>query len=123
MNASSRRVLVVDTDPDTLISLQYVLAEANFDCTVTWDEAEACTLLENADFDLVLIGDHPPELNAAAVLNHIRSRAASSGALILSGITGDKDTEYFHQLGATGVAPRRNPLAVLEQVKKTLATT
>lgn len=117
------RVLIVDIDPDTLISLQHVFEQANFDSTITWDEAEACTLLENTDFELIVIGDHPPELNAAAVLNHLRSRAACSAALILSGITGDNDTEYVRQLGAAGVAPRRNPVAVVEQVRKILATT
>ncbi len=54
-----RRVLIVDTDPDALVTLQHVLEQAEIDTAITWDEAEACELLESSHFDLILIGDHP----------------------------------------------------------------
>jgi CheY-like chemotaxis protein len=62
-----RRALLLDTDPDTLITLQHALEEADIDATVTWDEMEACQLIEATPFDLILVEDHPPELNAAAI--------------------------------------------------------
>jgi hypothetical protein len=40
--------------------------------------------------------------------------------LILRGIFGEKDAEYFRRLGAIGLVPKRNPLAVLEQVTNAL---
>jgi CheY-like chemotaxis protein len=123
MNKCLPRVLILDIDPDSLIALQHVLEGADLDSTITWDEAEACQLLANAAFDLIIIGDHPPELNPATILYHLRSRATSAPVLILRGITGDKDTDNFRRLGAVGVVSKRNPLAVLEQVKQTLAST
>ena len=60
MEKRLRRTLILDTDPDTLITLQHVLEEAEIDVTITWDEAEACQLIETAPFDLILIGDQPP---------------------------------------------------------------
>lgn len=116
-----RRALIIDTDPDTLITLQHVLEEADIDATVTWDETEACQLIETTPFDLLLIGDHPPELNAAAILDDLSLRGTCPPVLILRGIFGEKDSEYFRRLGAIGVAPKRDPLAVLEQVTKALA--
>ena len=116
-----RRALLLDTDPDTLITLQHALEEADIDATVTWDEVEASQLIETTPFDLLLIGDHPPELKAAAILDDLSLRGTCPPVLILRGIFGEKDSEYFRRLGAIGVAPKRDPLAVLEQVTKALA--
>lgn len=116
-----RRALLLDTDPDTLITLQHALEQADIDATVTWDEVEACQLIETAPFDLILIGDHPPEINATAVLDVLSLRGMCPPVLIFRGIFGEKDAEYFRRLGAIGLVPKRDPLAVLEQVTRTLA--
>jgi DNA-binding response OmpR family regulator len=116
------RTLILDTDPDTLLMLQQVLEEADIDATITWNKMEACQLIETAPFDLILIGDHPPELNAAAILGDLSFQGSRPPVLVLRGIFGEKDAEYFRRLGATAVVPRRDPLAVLEQVTKALAS-
>ncbi len=121
MDKQPRRVLILDTDPDTLITLQHVLEHAELDTTITWDETEARQLLEARRFDLLLIGDHPPELDAAAILEDLRFQGASSPSLILRWIVRENDVEYFRGLGAMGVVARRNTLAVLEQVTRALA--
>ena len=113
--------LILDTDSDTLLTLQQVLEEADIDVTVTWDSMEACQLIETAPFDLILIGDHPPELNAAAILADLSFQGIRPAVLVLRGIFAEKDAEYFRRLGATAVVPKRDPLAVLEQVTKALA--
>ena len=115
-----RRILILDTDPDTLIKLQHVFEEADIDTTVTWDEMEACRLMETAPFDLLLIEDHPPELNAAAIIDDLSLRGACPPVLVLRGFFGGKDGEHFHRLGAIGVVSKRDPHAVLEQVTKAL---
>ena len=43
--------LILDTDSDTLLTLQQVLEEADIDVTVTWDSMEACQLIETAPFE------------------------------------------------------------------------
>jgi len=116
-----RRALLVDTDPHTLITLQHALEEADIDATVTWDEIEACQLIGTAPFDLILVGDHPPELNAAAILDDLSLRGTCPPVLILRGIFGAKDAEYFRRLGAVGVVPKGDAGAVLEQVTRALA--
>jgi DNA-binding response OmpR family regulator len=116
-----RRALLLDTDPDTLIKLQHALEETDIDATVTWDETEACQLVETAPFDLILVGDHPPELNAAAILDDLSMRGTCPPVLILRGIFGEKDAEYFRKRGAIGVVPKRDANAVLEHVTRALA--
>jgi DNA-binding response OmpR family regulator len=115
-----RRALLLDTDPDTLITLQHALEEADIDATVTWDEMEACQLIEATPFDLMLVGDHPPELNAAAILDDLSLRGTCPPVLILREIFGEKDAEYFRRLGAIGVVPKRDARAVLEHVTRAL---
>jgi CheY-like chemotaxis protein len=115
------RVLILDSDPDTLITLQRVFEDADIDTTVTWDEAEARQLLQTAPYDCILIGDHPPELNAAAILDDLSFRGTCPSAMILRAATPRHLVEHFHRLGATGVIPRGNPVAILEQLTKALA--
>lgn len=69
-----RSALLLDTGPDTLIRLQHALEEADIDATVTWDEVEACHLIEATPFDLILVEDHPPELKAATILDELSMR-------------------------------------------------
>lgn len=115
-----RRVLILDTDPDALITLQQVLEHAKVDTTITWDEAEARQLLAARSFDLLIVGDHPPELDAAAILHDPGFQGIRS-SLILRGTVLEKDIEYFRGLGAIDVVPKREPLVVLEQVARALS--
>ena len=121
MDDRLRRVLILDTDPDALITLQQVLEHAEIDTTITWDETEARQLLDTEPFDLMVIGDHLPELDAAAILQDLRIQGASSPSLVLRGIVREEDIEYFRGLGAIGVVPKRDPFVVLEQVTRALA--
>jgi DNA-binding response OmpR family regulator len=115
------RVLILDTDPEALITLQHMLEEAGIDTTITWDEAEACQLLETSHFDLILIGDHPPELDAAAILYDFSFRGTCPSVLILRAVISENDGECFRRLGAIGVVPKLDLLVVLDQVTKALA--
>lgn len=117
MDERLRQVLILDMDPDTLISLQQVLERANVDTTITWDESEARQLLAARSFDLIIIGDHPPEVDAAAIL-HDLGFLGIPASLILLGTVLAKDIEYFRGLGAIGVVPRQDPLEILEQVAR-----
>jgi CheY-like chemotaxis protein len=123
MDDPPSRILILDSDPDTLITLQHVLEHAEVDTTITWDEIEARQLLEKGPFDLVLIGDHPPELDAAAIVHDLTSEGTTPPILILRAMVYEKDFEYFRGLGAIDVVPTRDPIAVLDQVRRGLALT
>ena len=120
MDERLRRVLILDTDPEMLIRLQHVLEHESVDTTITWDEAEARQLLASGSFDLIVIGDHPPELDAARILRDLSFPGACS-SLILRGTVLEKDVEYFCGLGALGVVPRHDLVVVVEQVTRVLS--
>ena len=121
MDKELRRVLILDTDPDTLIALQHVLQDAELDTTTTWDEAEARQLLGTERFRLIVIGDHPPELDAAAIIEGLSFRGTCPTVLVLRTTVHEKDVKYFRSLGAIGVVSSGDPLAVLDEVTKALA--
>ena len=115
------RVLILDSDLHALISLQHALEEAEIHTTITWQEAEACQLLETSHFDLILIGDHPPEFNAAAVVDDLSFRGTCPPVLILLTVISEKIAECFRRLGVIGVVSKLDSVAVLDQVTKALA--
>jgi DNA-binding response OmpR family regulator len=117
------RVLILDTDQHTLITLQHVLEQADFDTMITRDEAEACQLLETSRFDLILIGNAPPELDAAAIVDDFSFRGTCPSVLILQAVVAERDVKYFRSLGAIGVVPKLDSLAVLDEVINALAPT
>ena len=122
MHEQISRVLILDHDPEMLISLQQLLEDAGVDVTITWDQAEARQLVESKCFDLILVGDHPPELDAASILRVVSSQAGSYPSLVLRGIANEEDLEHFRGLGTIGVIPRRDPTVILEQVRRALSS-
>jgi DNA-binding response OmpR family regulator len=121
MNERIYRVLILDTEPDRLLALQQLLEEANLDATITWNEEEVYQLLGRSSFDLVLIGDHPPELDAAAILQDLSLRGTCPPALILRDAVPERERDYFRRIGATEVLPKRDLVAISELVTKLVA--
>ncbi|MGB8887378.1 MAG: hypothetical protein WCC87_11685 [Candidatus Korobacteraceae bacterium] len=72
-NQPSWRILILDVDPITLITLEQVLEEAGFDTATTWSIHEMFLWLENKRFDLIVVGDHPPEIDAYAILRRLET--------------------------------------------------
>lgn len=80
------RILVLDVDERTLIRLEQVLEEAGFDTTTTWDISEALLLLERACFDLIVVGDHPPEIDAYGMLCQPQSVARDVRCIVMRSV-------------------------------------
>ena len=116
MNPARPHVLILEFDEHMLLTLQYFLEDAGVDTTITWDKTEALQLATRGVFDLVVIGDHPPEIMAEAVL-HDLSLQGSRSYLMLAG-TGRHEAECFRGLDVIGVVPTQDPLRVLEEIRK-----
>jgi len=68
MNRARKRILICDCDAELLIALEHVLEDDGFDTTTVCTLDEALGLLEQEKFDLILLADHPPELNCELLL-------------------------------------------------------
>jgi DNA-binding response OmpR family regulator len=117
MNRPRWHVLLLEFDEHTLLTLQYFLEDAGVDTTITWDKTEALQLAARGVFDLIVIGDHPPEIMAEAVLHDLSLQDSRYSYLILEG-TGRHEAECFRGLDVIVVVPTQDPLRVLEEIRK-----
>jgi len=69
----ARRVLVLDFDEKTLIALEQLLEQAGLDTAITWSIHEAFSWLERQRFDLIVVGDHPPDIDAHVLLRWLQA--------------------------------------------------
>jgi len=68
MKQPRQRILISDCDVEALIALERVLENNGFDTTTVCTQDETVRLLAQQQFDLVLVADHPPELNCERLL-------------------------------------------------------
>jgi CheY-like chemotaxis protein len=121
MTENKCKALILDSDPDALLTLQRTLENSGVDTTITWDNAEARNLIRDTLFDVVLVGDHPPEISAETTVRDFRRSGALSPCLILRTSARHMDSRSLRRLGIVGVVPKRDPHRVLEEVREALA--
>jgi len=76
MSKHKCKALILDSDPDALITLQRTLEDGGVDTTITRDDAEVRDSIRGRPFDVMLIGDHPPEIRA-------ETKSVTSGSVVL----------------------------------------
>jgi CheY-like chemotaxis protein len=121
MREHKYKALILDSDPDALLALQRTLENSGVDTTITWDNAEARNLIRDSPFDVVLVGDHPPEVSAETTVRDFRHDGALTPCVILRTNAREVDSRRLLPLGVVGVAPKRDPHKVLEEVRQALA--
>ncbi len=121
MRGNKCKALILDSDPDALISLQRTLENGGVDTTITWDHTEAQNLIRSTRFDVTLIADHPPEINAESTVLEFRRYGASSPCLILRTTANVRSRKPLQQLGVVAVVPKRDPDKVLQEVQKAVS--
>jgi DNA-binding NtrC family response regulator len=115
-------VLIVDNDESVLIALQQVLEEEGYETTTVWNVMEALKLMQDKNFDLLLVGDHPPDLNCERVLRLLREGQSWTPCVVMHTVARHPfAVEYLEHLGAHGVACKWNYNEVLEEVRKCMA--
>lgn len=119
-----KRILIVDNDEDVLIALERVLEQAGYDTVIAWDLPEGLEIIgSKADFDLLLIGDHPPELNCERVLKLLRRKEVKVPCLVMHSTARHPFSEpYLRYLGASGIACKWSDKQVVEEVQKCFAS-
>jgi CheY-like chemotaxis protein len=63
------RILCTEDDPDSRELIVYILEAADYHVTITADSAEALSLVQREQFDLILVDNWMPGLSGAGI-NH-----------------------------------------------------
>jgi DNA-binding response OmpR family regulator len=116
------RILVVDNDEDVLISLERVLEENGYDTVTTWSVPDGLDLAASSrEFDLLVIGDHPPDLNCERLLKVLLTGEVRLPVVVMHSAARHPFSEpYLRHLGASGIACKWNDKEVLEAVRASL---
>lgn len=117
MNARRKRILVLDASEQVLINLERQLEEQGFDTTTTWDMRDALDCLGQRHYDLLLIGEHPPAVDAGEILRQLQYQRLNTPTMVLLPELYPFEPEYFFSLGASDVVPEWQYADVLDRVK------
>lgn len=121
MRQQRKKILMVDNDESVLIALQRVLEEEGYETTTAWKLSEALQLMDATHYDMLLVGDHPPDLNCERLLKLLRTNAWTPCVVMHSTARHPFSEQYLQHLGAHGVACKWDDKQVLEEVRKCLA--
>jgi DNA-binding response OmpR family regulator len=109
------RILMLDYDQDTLMTLEQILQDAGFYTTTTRNPGEAKRLLEGNYFDLLILGDHPPLLEAAKILRDVQR---GCGACVILSDNFGSQVKEFAGLGVLAVISRLDHAHIVEVMRQ-----
>jgi DNA-binding NtrC family response regulator len=116
MNARPKRILVLDASEHVLINLERLLEEKGFDTTTTWDMHDALEGLARRHYDLLLVGEHPPAVDAGEILRQLQYKRLNTPTLVLLPEVYPFEPEYLYSLGACEVLAEWQYSEVVEHV-------
>ncbi|HET6468959.1 MAG TPA: response regulator [Geminicoccaceae bacterium] len=113
-----KRVLVVDDEPNIVMSLEFLMKRAGFEVQVARNGQEALDALAGTPPDLLLLDVMMPQLDGYAVCEQIRARPEWDGTKIvmLTARGRDAERERGLALGADGYVTK--PFSTRELVER-----
>ena len=114
----SKSILIVDDEPNIVISLEFLLKREGYQVAVAADGEEAMLKLKELLPDLVLLDVMLPLKNGFAVCQEIRSDPQLSALKILMLTAKGRDTEVQKGLALGADAYMTKPFATKELVAK-----
>ena len=117
------KVLVVDDEPNIVLSLEFLMEQAGFEVVTAEDGEQALARVTDSQPDLLLLDISLPGISGFDVLERLRSEEATSGlAIIMLTAHGrDVEREKGMALGADDYITKPfSTQALVEKVKKLL---
>ena len=113
-----KKILIVDDEPNIVMSLEYIFKKENFEVFIARDGAEAIEIVENSIPDIILLDIMMPNVDGYQVLNYLKENEVLSKikVIFLSAKNKATDIELGLQLGADKYISK--PFAVKNLVKE-----
>ena len=83
MTEKQIKCLVVDDDPSIRLLVQRALQKSGFEAATASDGVEALRMLEENDFDLLILDLMMPRLNGFDVVERLRSNASTTPKILI----------------------------------------
>ena len=119
----SKRVLVVDDEPNIVMSLEFLMRRAGFEVAVARNGREALDAIDGTPPDLLLLDVMMPEFDGYEVCERIRARPEWSGTKIVMLTARGREVERERGLALGADAYVTKPFStrdLVEQVKRML---
>ena len=101
MPSPKRRILCTENDPDSRELIVFLLEAEDYDVTVPADSADALSLAQRQQFDLILVDNWLPGLSGQGLTTEIRKFNKRTPILFFSGAAYESDKRQARQAGAT----------------------
>jgi DNA-binding response OmpR family regulator len=88
-----KKILIVDDEPNIVLSLEFLMKKAGFEIAVANDGAEALALVAKFNPDLVLLDVMMPKKSGYEVCEALRADPARAGMKIVMLTAKGRDTE------------------------------
>lgn len=123
MNSLKKHILIADSDERVLIQLEKLLEDEGFETTTASTTTETMNLLRKSHFDLLLVADHPPEINCERVLREFRPGEEAVPLLVLENLPRHPFAgAYLINLGARKIVHKWRLREVRDAVQGLIAT-
>ncbi len=117
------KVLVVDDEPNIVLSLEFLMEQAGFQVVTAYDGEAALERISDSAPDLLLLDISLPGISGFDVLEHLRSSAATAKlpVIMLTAHGRDIEREKGMALGADDYITKPfSTQALIEKVKSLL---
>lgn len=97
-----KKILIVDDEPNIVMTLEYTFKKHNFEVFIARDGQEALDILENQLPDIIILDVMMPMVDGFATLEQIKKdkRLSHCKVIFLSAKNKEKDIEKGLELGA-----------------------
>jgi DNA-binding response OmpR family regulator len=119
----STRILIVDDEPNIVISLEYLMKREGYEVVIAADGEAALEALAEKSPDLVVLDVMLPKMNGFDVCQRIRADPRWQGIKILILTARGRDTEVAKGLGLGADSYVKKPFSTKElvaQIKRLL---
>ncbi len=114
----NRKILIVDDEPNILVSLEYLMKREGFEVHVAHDGEEALEVLRRERPRLVLLDVMMPKKSGFEVCQELRADEAIRDTLVLMLTAKGRDTDVAKGLGVGADAYVTKPFSTRELVQK-----
>lgn len=114
----AHKILIVDDEPNIVISLEFLMKKEGFEVAVASDGEEALAKVAGFNPDLLLLDVMMPKKSGFEVCEALRADPAKAGLLILMLTAKGRDTEVAKGLAIGADAYVTKPFSTKELVAK-----
>lgn len=99
---TTKKILIVDDDPNILLSIEFLLVKNGYDVLVARNGMEAMEIIEDTVPDIVLLDIMMPDVDGYVICEYIKKseRTKSAKVIFLSAKSREADVNFGYEMGA-----------------------